>query len=133
MFGPAAPGLEPTSQEADFLSFRRRHTLNKGEQVLKGAGFQNAVGIKDPDPVEFVLQGVGKADPNGPSRAQIRGIANDRDTFREGPVEGLVCRPVVNNDDGIGRLGLPLQPVKHLLDERGLVKAVNVGQNAHRD
>ena len=83
VYFPAAAGGEPTSQEADLLPFRRRQTLEKGEQVLKRVGVRNAVGVEDPGPVEFLLQGLGKADFNSPTGAQIGRVANDQDAVRE--------------------------------------------------
>src|SRR6266849_4844737 len=55
VLGLAGPRRDPAHQEADLRSCRGRQTLEKGEQVYERAGLRNAVGVLDPDPVEFVL------------------------------------------------------------------------------
>jgi hypothetical protein len=46
-----------------------RHTLEKRKQAFEHVGLRDGVRIKNPDPVEAVLQGKGKIDSNRAARA----------------------------------------------------------------
>src|SRR6266851_3921683 len=132
LFDLARCGKSQASQKADLLSLRGWQTLEKGHQFFQRVGLRHAVGIKDPGPVEAMFQAVGETDPNRAASAKVFGITYDRNGFREGSVQSPIGRSVVDEYDRIGRPGLTPKRVEQLLDNRGIVHRVDMGQNAHR-
>src|SRR5216684_2603438 len=127
LFDLARCGKRQAAQKTDVLALRGRQTLEKGKQFLERVGLRHTVGIKDPGPVEAMFQGMGETDPNGAASAQVFGIANDRNGFREGSVHSLIGRSIVDDENRIGRPGLTPKPLERLLDDIGVVERVNVG------
>ena len=107
--------------------------LKKGKQVFKRVGLGNAVGVEGPGPVEFLCQGLGKANSNSPTGAQIGRVANDGDTLWKGPIQGPIRRRIVDDDDSIWRPGLPQQRVESLLDETGIIKGMWIWARTRMD
>ena len=122
---------EPASKEAGSILLRGGQTLVKVEQVFQSVRLWDAVGVEQPCPVESVLQPVSKTRPHAPACAEIPRIAHDGHVFREGPIQGLICRTIVDNDNGVRRPGLAPKSLDQLLDHSLVVQRVNVSQNAH--
>src|SRR5262249_26475598 len=101
------------------------------EQCRKRLRVGNGISIEDPNPIETVLDGMSDAVSDGATDPDVLRVAKDGDPLGKLSVQGPIRRTVVDDDQAIRSTGLPFNSRDGPLYHRGLVKGVNVSQNAH--
>src|SRR5215470_14574687 len=87
------------------------------QHLLKRIGLRQAVGIKDPNPVETFFECIGETGAHVPARTEMFRVTNNRGMAQRWLTKRIVGRAVIYYQDCVDGMGLPLNRRDRLVDD----------------